>query len=89
MLNSYDMEKDILKQRTEEILDNIINELKEKIDHVINSGCMDVDGAEDNYFLPKALASALLREGENLIGKPLGHEKRIFDEIVNSTYLYT
>ncbi len=83
------MEREVLKQRTEEVLDNVFKELKGKIDHTIMSGCMDVEGAEDNYFLPKALAVALLKEGENQIGKPIGHQKRIFEDMVNNIYLYT
>lgn len=80
------MKKEDLKARTKEVIENAVEHIVNKIDHAINSGAMDVDGAEDNYLLPKMLAKALLRDAEDSIGEPLGARQREFRDEVDKIY---
>ena len=80
------MKKEDLKARTREVIEDAVERIVNKIDHSINSGAMDVEGADDDYLLPKMLAKALLRDAENSIGEPIGAGKREFRDEVDKIY---
>ena len=56
------MKKSDLKKRTRQILRNNYKEMLDKIDRAILSGSMNIDGAADNYELPRKLAVAILKD---------------------------
>ena len=56
------MKRSDLKKRTKEILKANYMEMVKKIDHAIMSGSMNIDGAEDNYALPRILSIAILKD---------------------------
>lgn len=75
-----------MKNRTKEVLDNAVERMFGKIDHAIASAAMNIEDAEDNYLLPKALAKALLRDAVDSIGEPIGAGKREFQHEVDNLY---
>lgn len=56
------MTKEDLKAKTIQLLRTYIEEMVEKIDYAIASGKMDIEGAENNFALPRTLAVALLKD---------------------------
>lgn len=74
--------KEQLKEKTIELLNNAHEEMVEKIDKAINSGCMDLENADNNYLLPKILVSALLKDMVFQY-KPMGDTKKAEKEILN------
>lgn len=80
------MRTEDLKSRTKEVLEDAFERVLGKIDHAIASGGMNVEAAEDNYYLPKILAKALLRDATNGIGEPVGSKKKAFRREVDKLY---
>lgn len=56
--------------------------IEKKIEKAIVSGCMDIEGAEDNYILPKQLLSAIYREMSRQY-EPLSRDRKQLREIDN------
>jgi hypothetical protein len=60
--------------------------IQDKIQKAINSGCMDIEGAEDNYVLPKYLISAIYREMSRQYTPPYGGRKA--QKEINNIYAH-
>lgn len=55
--------KEQAKEKTEFLLDQLNSHMKNKIDQALNSGAIDLAEFDDNYYLPKIVAYALMKEG--------------------------
>lgn len=56
------MTQEELKFKVNECIQSDVELIQRLIDKAISSGCMDIEGAEDNYKLPKHLLTAIYRE---------------------------
>jgi len=56
--------------------------IEKKIEKAIKSGCMDIDGAENNFILPKRLLSAIYKE-MSFQYFPLSDQKEAKKEVEN------
>ncbi len=56
------MTKNQLKAKTKEMLRSDLKEAYKLIDKAIVSGCMDIEGADNNYLLPKVLLNAIYKQ---------------------------
>lgn len=56
------MTKAQLKKKINECLRDDKNHIQKYIDRAINSGCIDIEGAENNYLLAKIILSAVYKE---------------------------
>lgn len=69
------MRKEDLASKTTELINQAHRSMLDNLDRAIESGCMDIEKAEDNYILPKALFLALLKEEQHSVGLPYGWRK--------------
>lgn len=79
--------KEMIKLHCNNILDLHIEDIRERINRVVNSGCIDVDNWNDNInpmLLPKAILSAIYSDyAESISGKGTCFEKSQKKEINN------
>jgi paraquat-inducible protein B len=76
------MTKAQLKSKVKELIKSDKDFILNKIEKAINSGCMDIDGAENNYQLPKNLLSAIYRDMSRQY-MPLNSDKKQHKNIDN------
>jgi len=55
------MEKRVLLRRLEYMLDKLRSDMDYDINKVIESGCIDIEQAENDYKLPEAVFHAVLK----------------------------
>lgn len=79
------MKKVDLIARTTELVNQAHRSMLDNIALAIESGAMNIEEAEDNYLLPKALLLALLKEESFSVGVPYGGKKE-FLKLVNRIY---
>jgi len=76
------MTKTQLKSKVKEMIRTDKAYIEKLIDKAIKSGCMDIDGAENNYTLPKNLLTAIYREMSRQY-MPLNSDKLKHKEVDN------
>lgn len=82
------------KRKIKSLVEDMLNESHEamikKIDKVLNSGYVDVDGWDENHnpmILPKCIVTAILQnESKQYEGKGTSFEKEIKKEVKNIKY---
>lgn len=79
------MTKEKLIERTTELINQAHRNMLDNIEQAIASGSMNIEGAEDNYILPKALFLALLKEEKHCLSLPYGGRKE-FTKTVDKIY---
>lgn len=52
-----------LKKRVLNMADDFRKSVADKLQRAIDSGCIDLDEAEDNFILPKIVFTAILADG--------------------------
>lgn len=79
-----------IKSLVKEMLKESHNAMIGKIDHVLNSGAIDIDAWSESYnpmILPKCIVTAILQdEGHQYEGKGTSFEKRVKREVKNISY---
>lgn len=76
------MTKSQLKKRINDCMKEDKKHIQRLIDKAIESGCMDIQGAEDNYLLAKYVITAVYKEMSRQFS-PLDHDKRGKKEVQN------
>jgi len=78
------MTKTALRKKTNYLVSATTRFMRRNIEKAIESGCMDIKGAEDNLLLPKALLLALFKEESRQISaKGTSFEKAVKKEAEN------
>ncbi len=79
------MKKEALIERTTELINQAHRSMLDNIEKAISSGSMNIEEAEDNYMLPKALFLALLKEETKCLGIPF-KDRKDFTKTVDKIY---
>ena len=79
------MSREALESKTTELINQTHKSMLDNLDRAIESGCLDIEKAEDNYVLPKALLLALLKEEQHSVGLPYGWRKA-FKETIDKIF---
>lgn len=79
------MSREALESKTTELINQAHKSMLDNLDRAIESGCLDIEKAEDNYVLPKALLLALLKEEQHSVGLPYGWRKA-FKETIDKIF---
>ena len=74
-----------LKSKVNQCLKSDKALIQKLIDKAINSGCMDIEGAEDNYILAKNLLTAIYKEMSRQYSPMDGHKQQ--KENVQNIYI--
>lgn len=53
--------KQVLRYQTRRLIDNAAGKMKQDLDKVLNSGCIDIDSYNGDFYLPKIILAALAR----------------------------
>lgn len=87
-VNQTDINKDKIKKLVVEMLNDSHSSMLSKIDRVLSSGCIDLDGWDSNsYVLPKTIMASLLqRESHQYMGIGTGFEKQVKKQVKNISY---
>jgi len=84
------MNKKKIKALVKSMLKDSHDAMVKKLDVVLDSGCIDIDGWDENnmpMLTPKTIITALLEsESTQYMGKGTSHEKRIKKEVRNIRY---
>lgn len=62
---SEEAKKTIIREHVENTINNAVKAMKENLERVLKSGCIDIEGYDENInpmVLPKAIVTALLEE---------------------------
>lgn len=78
------MTENSLIEKTNELIDECCQMMRDKITDAIKSGAMNIEAAEDNYILPKTLLCALLKEAHNQF--ELSFMVKNFNKQINTIY---
>jgi len=80
------MTKEKLQQTVTELIESDKEFIQKLIEKAISSGCMDIEGAPDNYLLPKNLLTAIYREMSRQYA-PL-HQTRAQKKTIDNIYVH-